>query len=412
MTSQTSSNETHNYEQKQEMGKNRSNKRTENCWAFPIPAAVAERYRFYSCAGTSCIRLIIFFCLAVPILSAQTQNETLLPLENAYNPIPSPDGKMIAYVHTGWGRPGGSGGFGRSNLISEVLVATNDGKPVTETPLTDTFLAGWTPDGTALVTYRDWRYSLTTLSGKKSLQGELRRPENVRPTERIFYLSSLGQIAWSRVGAASNTVIETRDHIIAEHTGWLGDIVVPSPDERYLAVFGEAWRTNLWVYDMQLLRWSDLGPVTVYPAADWDYIKATWNPWFADSSHLAYVSGSTLVISEPDGNRKRTIPIDGQAGLATPSPDGKCVAYLTFAPRPRNTRPDLQFWGDSIIWVMPLAPEGKPTAVTKRNPATTYDLRWIGNHSLVFDRFDDEDFPTHPRMLRVSVGTGHGKDAP
>jgi hypothetical protein len=162
---------------------------------------------------------------------------------------------------------------------------------------------------------------------------------------------------------------------------------------------------------MQLLRWSDLGPVTVYPDADWDYIKATWNPWFEDSSHLAYVSGSTLVISEPDGNAKRMIPIDGQAGLATPSPDGKCVAYLTFAPRPRKTRPDLQFWGDSIIWVMPFAPEGKPTAVTEKNPATTYDLRWIGNHSLVFDRFDDEVFPTHPRMLRVSVDTGHGKDA-
>jgi len=378
---------------------------------FPIPATAAERNRFYSRSLSVCIRLIIFFCLAVPILSGQTQNETLLPLENAYNPIPSPNGKMIAFVRTGWGRPGGSGGFGRSNLISEVLVATNDGKTVTVTPLTDTFLAGWTPDGTALVTYRDWRYSLTALSGKRSLQGELRRPENGLSTERIFYLSNLGQIAWSRVGADSNTVIETRDHIIAEHTGWLGDIVVPSPDERYLAVFGEAWRTHLWVYDMQLLRWSDLGPVTVYPDDGWDYIKATWNPWFEDSSHLAYVSGSALVISEPDGNAKRMIPIDGQAGLATPSPDGKCVAYLTFAPRPRKTRPDLQFWGDSIIWVLPLAPEGNPTAVTEKNPATTYDLRWMGNHSLVFDRFDDEVFHRHPRMLRVSVGTGHGKDA-
>ena len=217
---------------------------------FPIPATAAESNRFCSRSLRVCIRLIIFSCLAVPILAGQTQNETLLPLENAYNPIPSPNGKMIAYVRTGWGRPGGSGGFGRSNLVSEVLVVTNDGKTVTETPLTDTFLAGWTPDGTALVTYRDWRYSLTTLSGKKSLQGELRRPENGLPTERIYYLSSLGQIAWSRVGADSNTVIETRDHIIAEHAGWLGDIVVPSPDERHLAVSGETWRTHLWVYEI------------------------------------------------------------------------------------------------------------------------------------------------------------------
>ena len=64
------------------------------------------------------------------------------------------------------------------------------------------------------------------------------------------YLSSGGQIAWSRVGAAANTVIETRNHISAEHAGWLGDIVVPSPDERHLAVSGETWRTHLWVYEI------------------------------------------------------------------------------------------------------------------------------------------------------------------
>ena len=64
------------------------------------------------------------------------------------------------------------------------------------------------------------------------------------------YLSSGGQIAWSRVGAAANTVIETRNHISAEHAGWLGDIVVLSPDERYLAVFGETWRTHLWIYEI------------------------------------------------------------------------------------------------------------------------------------------------------------------
>src|ERR1700722_3917992 len=151
-------------------------------WDFPISATVAERNRFYSRARRSFIGLIIFSCLAVPILSAQTQNDTLFPLENPYNPIPSPSGKMIAYVRTGWGRPGGTGGFGRSNLISEVLVLTTDGKKITENPLTDTFLAGWTPDGTALVTYRDWRYSLAALSGKKSLQGELRLQENGSPT--------------------------------------------------------------------------------------------------------------------------------------------------------------------------------------------------------------------------------------
>ena len=53
---------------------------------------------------------------------SQEFKETLLNTDNAYNPIPSPDGKYIAYVRTGWGRPGGSGGFGRSNFLSEVMV--------------------------------------------------------------------------------------------------------------------------------------------------------------------------------------------------------------------------------------------------------------------------------------------------
>jgi len=346
------------------------------------------------------LALVLLLSVAVARLWGQAPNEILLSVENAYNPIPSPNGKMIAYVRTGWGRPGGSGGFGRSNLISEVVVIADDGKPITTAPLTDTFLAGWTPDGRALICYRDWKYALITLHGMRSLQGQLRRPENVPATERVFYLSGFGAIAWSRVGEASKTVIETRHHIIAEHAGWLGDVVVPSPDGRYLAIFGE-WRKQLWVYDIQLSRWFDLGPLIVHPDSEWDYMKATWNPWFADSSHLAYFSGSNLVISEPDGIAKRTIPIDGHAGLATPSPDGKSVAYLTFDPRPMNGRPDLQFWGGTIVWVFPLVTGGKPSAITKKNLATTYDLRWLGNGALIFDRLEDEVFPTHARVWKV-----------
>jgi hypothetical protein len=373
---------------------------------------VTERSGFYFQLGRYCLALGLFSSLAVSRLWGQTPNEMLLSTENAYNPIPSPDGKMIAYVRTGWGRPGGSGGFGRSNLISEVRLINVEGNPFVAAPLTDTFLAAWTPDGSALVSYRDWKYSLVSLEGKRSLQGERGNLENVLRTERVFYLADIGAIAWSRVGPASNTVLETQDQTIAEHEGWLGDVVVPSPDGRYLAVFGDKWRKHLFVYDMKLLRWSDLGPLIVHPDEDdWDYMKATWNPWFADSSHLAYFSGSTLVISEPDGKAKRTIPIEGHGGLAAPSPDGKSVAYLTFDSRPRNSRPDLQFWGGTIIWILPLAPGEKPSAVTQKHSATTYDLRWLGNDTLVFDRFDDEIFPSHTRMWRVSVRNASGPRA-
>src|SRR5215468_4596034 len=60
--------------------------------------------------------------------SRQESNELLLSdTQNACTPIPSPDGSMIAYVLTGrWDR--GSGGLGRSNLRSQVMVMDRDGR--------------------------------------------------------------------------------------------------------------------------------------------------------------------------------------------------------------------------------------------------------------------------------------------
>lgn len=75
------------------------------------------------------------FALTVALPSrAPSLPEVLLSGSAAYNPIPSPNGKMIAYVRTGWGREGGSGGFGRSNLVSEVMVMTENGTTISATP--------------------------------------------------------------------------------------------------------------------------------------------------------------------------------------------------------------------------------------------------------------------------------------
>ena len=110
-------------------------------------------------------------------------NETLLSTDNAYNPIPSPDGRYIAYVRTGWGRPGGSGGFGRSNLVSELIVIDENGVAVTAMPLTEMFLGGWTPDGNDVVCFRDWEYALVSKDGKRVMKHSKRSEQ--APSNRM-----------------------------------------------------------------------------------------------------------------------------------------------------------------------------------------------------------------------------------
>jgi hypothetical protein len=112
---------------------------------------------------------LIFSTLLLPYRTqSQTSTETLLSADNAYNPIPSPDGKYIAYVRTGWGRHVGISGFGRSNLVSEVVVVDANGNLVEKNPVANAFLSGWTPDSTKLVCYRDGEYSLVSRQGAVS----------------------------------------------------------------------------------------------------------------------------------------------------------------------------------------------------------------------------------------------------
>src|SRR5206468_11502786 len=95
--------------------------------------------------GTAAILVVVVIRLLAGFSPAQGIDEKLLSdAENAYNPISSPDGILIAYVRTGWARPGGSGGFGRSNLRSEIAVMTTSGTMLSRTPLADAFLFGWT----------------------------------------------------------------------------------------------------------------------------------------------------------------------------------------------------------------------------------------------------------------------------
>jgi Tol biopolymer transport system component len=348
--------------------------------------------------------LLIFPQFCVGQQPAKNSTETLLSTENAYNPIPSPDGKYVAYVRTGWGRHKGSGGFGRSNLVSEVAIMDSRGSLVAKNPVTDTFLSGWTPDSTNLICYRDGEYSLVSMDGKHSSKGWLPGATNVLGTERVSYLPRSGIMIWSQQDGF-HTVLETPNGVLTQHDGWQGALIAPSPDGRYVAIAGGWSQSHLWVYDLDLKKWADLGEADMHPDRDWDYIKSSWNPWFADSSRLAYFTHnhSVLSISTPDAQQQTDIQIIGIAGLAAPSPDGRFIAYVTFEPRPQKERPDLQFWGGTRVWVVSLIGKPEPRPVTLKSLDETYDLRWLDDHTLVFDRVADLLFYKQSRIWKAEV---------
>lgn len=301
----------------------------------------------------------------------------------------------------------GVGGFGRSNLVSEVAVISADGTLLTKSPIAETFISGWTPDGTRLVCYRDWNYFLASMDGTRAAEGQVPGEVGIQNAfnhpEWVSYSSSLATIVWSRMVDAHQWAIETPDRTVASTQLPIGQRAVPSPDGRYIAVFTEFSPTQLRIYDTRTGKWSDLGKIMIHPSRDWNYLQPAWSPWFADSSRLAFFLGSTLVISTPDGQHKTETIVEGQTGLPVPSPDGQSIAYLTSEPRPMAGNPSAQFWGDSTIWVISTKPGSKARAVTQKSEDATYDLNWLNNDTIVFDRVADAVFYRRARIWKAIV---------
>jgi Tol biopolymer transport system component len=339
---------------------------------------------------------------------AQSSAEVLLSTDNAYNPIPSPDGKLIAYVRTGWNPQRGTGGVGRSNLISEVAVISADGNLVTKSAIAEAFISGWTPDGTRLVCYRDWSYFLVSLDGKRTAEGQIPEVAGVqtpfnRP-EWVSYSPSLAAIVWSHMVDSTHWTIENPDRTLVSTGSPIGVRAIPSPNGRYVAVYGEYSPTELRVYDTQTGRWSALGKISIHPDGYWwHYLQPSWNPWFANSSRLAFFVGSALVTSTPDSQQKTETVINGQAGLPVPSPDGQSIAFVTAEPRPLKGNASGQFWGNTTVWTIATAAGSTPRAVTQKSDDATYDLSWLNNNTVVFDRIANEVFYQRARIWKATV---------
>jgi hypothetical protein len=68
-----------------------------------------------------------------------------------------------------------------------------------------------------------------------------------------------------------------------------------------------------------------------------------------------------------------------------------------------RVRPDLQFWGGTTIMVVSASAKSKPRPITLKNADEVYDLKWLNNGALVFDRVADEVFHQHARIWKAAV---------
>ena len=341
--------------------------------------------------------------MSSPGVVAQSFSESPLTTDNAYNPMPSPDGKHIAFVRVGWGESTFIS-FGRSSLVSDVKVMNVEGVAVPHILAKGYFLAGWTPDSGRLVCFRDSNYALVSISGELSGAGRIPNdPKFPARTERAAYSPSLQTMIWSRPVDQFQWVIEAPGGRVVEEGTFGSGRAIPSPDGRYIAVFGDGSETDLRVYDLRLKSWKEFGSIIIHPDRNWSYIQPDWSPWFSDSSRLVFLRDSTIVIVTPDGRDKTEIKIEGQEGLPTPSPDGTSIAYATFEPRPMKMRPDLQFWGGTTMMVVSTSAGSKPRPVTLNNSDEVYDLKWLNNDTIVFDRVADEQFYGYARIWKATV---------
>jgi hypothetical protein len=102
------------------------------------------------------------------------------------------------------------------------------------------------------------------MNGKRQSKARLPGATNAIGTERVPYLPRSGLMVWSRQDGF-HTVLETPNGVLAQHDGWHGAVIAPSPDGKYVAVAGSWPQFHLWVYDIDLKKWADLGEADIHP---------------------------------------------------------------------------------------------------------------------------------------------------
>ena len=340
--------------------------------------------------------------------------ETTFPSRNGTVPMVSPDGKWVAYVETGWERPGGTGGTGRSNLLSLVHVVGADGSA--DRVVSDMFLVCWMADSRRVASARDGFAAICDLEGKAVV--EFGEPSS--------YFSRQDPAGWARADDLRSQLGTQMPHrkrlpeivqygirLWLEHAGfspdgkWFG----PIQDGQQTFMLGsDGQRTKVDVPEgvrsmNQQATWSPDGRHVLLSGGlmidtrshttkvlqnmqssrvfgSWNGRKCRWNPWAKDGSKLAFFRDGEVWISAPDGSGARQLTFDGsQKAFPTFSPDAARIAYVTWQPSKRQyTRV-----GPTDLWVVDVETTLAVRA-TAQSAGRIHCLDWLDTDRLIFDR--------------------------
>jgi hypothetical protein len=266
-----------------------------------------------------------------------------------------------------------------------------------------------------MVCYRDGYYSLVSPGGAATKPTRHYKDGSDDVTERVAFLPGPNVPIWHQWKRGQIEIRSPRGVVLrakSVYQFW-EPLFFPSPNGRYLALASEP-ATNrvssfnrLHVYDRRLKTWANLGPFTVSAIESWEGCKASWDPWFRDSSRLTFLSNGRLMVCSPDGKQRTVICTAGpDAGVPAASPDGSKVAFVAFQPYPKpgnQTHKRFPINRGSRIWVVPVGAKQIPTPATTLAKEDTYCVRWLTNAELVFDRIGEGFFLSNARLWRVRV---------
>jgi Tol biopolymer transport system component/HEAT repeat protein len=353
---------------------------------------------------------------------ATSATESVFPSRNGTRPQTSPDGQWIAYEETGWGRPGGSGGFGRSNLISISHVARIDATE--DRVVSDMFLVGWMSDSKRVGTARDGFAAISDFDGHVVAEFGNSGPET-------YQFSSAQPVDWTKGDLRSQfgAFMPHQKHLDGSENYGFGEGGAFSPDGKWYGVLQDNKEMFLLAVDGQRMpikmregfsRW----PPSTKWSPDGRYLQlsgdSSWlivdlharnasyeiknvdgrivpggcssrcdgNPWSKDGTRLAFVRNGQIWVSDAIGKNAKQITFDSTRKVSPVfSRDGKSIAYLTWQPDNRRQYPRL---GPTDLWVVDVE---STLALRVTSPATARinSLDWLDDHTLIFDRLQDEE---------------------